>query len=154
VALCLDAPDVSSKFAAEGTAAHKLCEIGLKAGVTDVGLCDKKSIDGFEVTEEMVESVNIYLETIKADLEKKYSKVEVEKQFKLTTNIWGTVDAVLVVGDKAYVYDFKYGAGVVVEVEDNPQLMIYALGAIKRRTKVKTVDLVIVQPRHTAVQGM
>ena len=155
VRLNLDFKDESSIFAREGTAAHKLCERGLKAHVTDITQMPlEKEIDGFEITEEMIESVNIYLETIYADIGKKgYKELKVESQFKLTDHIWGTVDASYVNGEKCFIYDFKYGKGVVVDPENNSQLMIYALGALKNRRKIKEAELVIVQPRAYSPHG-
>ena len=47
------------------------------------------------------------------------------------------------------VIDLKYGAGVPVEVEDNPQLLYYGLGALlaNKQWKPHEVEVVIVQPR-------
>ena len=50
------------------------------------------------------------------------------------------------------VYDFKYGAGVAVDVTDNTQLMYYALGAAHGET-YDEVELVIVQPRAQHPDG-
>jgi hypothetical protein len=51
-----------------------------------------------------------------------------------------------------YVYDFKYGAGVAVEVEENPQEMYYGLGAVQGDA-YEEVELVIVQPRAHHPKG-
>ena len=57
-------------------------------------------------------------------------------------------------GDTLHITDYKHGQGVVVEAEGNPQMMLYALGALKRYTpvfgdKIKRVSMAIVQPRVT-----
>lgn len=44
--------------------------------------------------------------------------------------VWGTADCILVVGGQLYVIDFKYGKGIQVDAEGNPQLKLYALGAL------------------------
>src|SRR5690625_7205109 len=43
---------------------------------------------------------------------------------------FGTGDCVIVGNDVVHVIDFKYGQGVLVEAETNPQMMLYALGAL------------------------
>lgn len=148
VSLSVDFPDKSSIYAQEGTAAHELCEKGLKSKVKSIqDLKLPSTINDFEVNDEMIESAEVYIQTIRNDLKRSYKNVKAEIKFELTDYIWGTVDAYCVKGDTAYVYDFKYGKGVVVAAEDNTQLMIYALGAIKDTPEIKKVKLTIVQPR-------
>lgn len=62
----------------------------------------------------------------------------------------GTADAVIVAGDELIVVDLKYGRGVAVLADDNPQLQIYALAALAEFSLAqdfKTVRMVIHQPR-------
>ncbi len=63
---------------------------------------------------------------------------------------FGTSDAVIIADGVMEVIDFKYGKGVRVEADDNPQMMIYALGAYDRFSfdyDIRTVRMTIVQPR-------
>lgn len=63
---------------------------------------------------------------------------------------FGTADCIMIGGDKLLVADFKYGKGVRVEAENNPQMQIYALGAWKKFNLVydiKRVVMMIIQPR-------
>jgi hypothetical protein len=68
--------------------------------------------------------------------------------------VFGSADIVGRIGDTAYIIDWKFGDGVAVEVEENPQLLFYAAAA--RRTPAARwafegatkVELVIVQPPH------
>ena len=66
-------------------------------------------------------------------------------------NLGGTADFVRYCPTRKdlLVADFKYGRGVFVEVENNPQLLLYALGALHHFAKhtVKTVTLAVIQPR-------
>jgi hypothetical protein len=58
--------------------------------------------------------------------------------------------------DTLHVWDFKYGVGIVVEVERNPQLMYYACGALEDLMlwdKVDKVVLHICQPRAVHSSG-
>jgi hypothetical protein len=63
----------------------------------------------------------------------------------------GTSDAVVLKMDEIVVADLKYGRGVRVDAEGNPQLIMYALGALEEFSGVygepKQVRMVIVQPR-------
>ena len=66
----------------------------------------------------------------------------------------GTSDTVIVAGDELIVVDLKYGRGVAVEADNNPQLQIYALAALRQFSLAqdfKTVRMVIHQPRLGAV---
>ncbi len=63
---------------------------------------------------------------------------------------FGTGDLVIVADDVLQVIDFKYGKGVTVSAEHNPQMMLYALGALNLYGylyDIKTVKTAIVQPR-------
>lgn len=140
-----------SEYAAEGTFAHNLAEMALKAdGV--VGMLDP----------EMAGHVITYVDTIMSDQELLGGEIVVEQTFalpQLHPELWGTNDAALIteVG-VLIVYDFKYGKGVVVEVEDNEQLMIYGLGALSKYKQkgyvFQTIEIVIVQPRAYHEDGV
>ena len=63
---------------------------------------------------------------------------------------FGTADAVIIADGMMEIIDFKYGKGVRVEAERNPQMMIYALGAYDEFSleyDIKQVRMTIVQPR-------
>jgi len=65
-------------------------------------------------------------------------------------NGFGTADAIVLSGNVLHVCDLKYGMGVRVDAEDNPQGMLYALGAYAKYSKSHVIDVVriaIVQPR-------
>lgn len=65
-------------------------------------------------------------------------------------DIYGTVDMIAhdPENNRLFIIDYKFGAGVAVTPTENPQLMIYALGALDRFKDVYDVCLVIVQPRR------
>ena len=53
-----------------------------------------------------------------------------------------------------HIVDFKYGRGVLVEAEDNPQMKLYALGALEIFDclyDIDTVSMTIYQPRRANV---
>jgi len=148
----------SSVYAREGTAAHELAERMLNSGGDAVQYLGDK-IDGFEVTEEMVDSVNLYLETIRNDLEEaglKKKDLKIEKKFNLNwiqKGMFGTNDCSF--GEPfgvLRIYDLKYGAGQGVEVANNTQLMYYALGAAHGED-YEEIEMVIIQPRYHHEDG-
>lgn len=63
---------------------------------------------------------------------------------------FGTADCLMLAGDTLHVIDYKHGKGVVVDAAHNPQMMLYALGAMDELSllyRFKSVHMVIVQPR-------
>ena len=72
----------------------------------------------------------------------------------LLPGVFGSSDIVGRIGDTAYILDWKFGDGVAVDVEENPQLMFYAaaamrtLGAQWAFDGATKVELVIVQPPY------
>ena len=67
---------------------------------------------------------------------------------------FGTGDCLIVADDVLHIIDFKYGLGVLVEAEDNPQMMCYALGALDIYDgiyDITSVKMTIFQPRRENV---
>lgn len=161
-------PDQTSTYAAEGTAAHELAAYCLGIGqdaITCLGrVIDTKTgtftcldFDGetrFEVTEEMVEAVQVYLDAVRTV----QGILTIEERLDLghiQPGMFGTADAIVLDGRTLHVFDLKYGRGKAVEVEENPQLICYAAGAAHRyhNRGVDEVRLVIVQPRASHPKG-
>lgn len=145
----------ATRYAAEGTLAHMLARIALEMGLPpETYLGKEKSADGFDFTvdQEMCDAVNVYLESVKDD-QGEGDKLFVEHKFDLThvyPGLYGTADAVIwkPATGLLIVKDYKHGAGVPVDVKDNPQLRYYALGAlIDLKLPVKRVRMEVVQPR-------
>lgn len=154
-------PKTSTSYADEGTAAHELAETCLRTKThAKDHLGSLITINGsvYEVDDEMAEAVQVYLDNVRVELGEagKTASFEIEKRFHLDwlyPGLFGTCDAVI--GQpfgKCTVVDFKYGAGVAVEVTDNPQLKYYAAGATCGET-YEEVELVIVQPRAQHPEG-
>lgn len=155
-------PDTTSEAAKEGTLAHEMAEAKLqhlfntqnyrKATLTRVLNKIKKNelyqpeMDGY--TDDYVAYIR------KAAMEfEKTPYIAIEKRLDLTAYIpdgFGTADCVMIGERTLHIIDLKYGKGVPVSAEDNPQLMIYALGALeayKMLFAIDTVKISIVQPR-------
>lgn len=136
----------SSVFAEEGTKAHELGEKWLLEG--------ERAFAGYTV--DMVENVAVYVYAVcdRVNSNPDSNKLLVEQRFhlhELHSDLFGTSDAIVWQPgiERLSVIDLKYGAGVPVEVEDNPQLQYYALGALlaNKQWKPREVEVVIVQPR-------
>ena len=161
-------PRKSSEYAMEGTAAHEVAEhflkqwlkVGTEKPTVYPSILSEVTVEGvrFEVTEEMAAAVQVYLDTIYADAELfGQEKILVEQRFalpKIHPDLYGTNDCCLYTETQSVmVYDYKHGAGKVVEAVENPQLMIYALGALNEFPDATTVEMVIVQPRAKHPEG-
>jgi hypothetical protein len=159
VALEAAFPDQSSSYAAEGTLAHWLASEYLDG--TDqhpfkrVG--EQHDVDGFAftVTQSMADFVNDYLRLVDEYAEERILQVEQRVPIDHITGeegATGTSDAIIAdaYNRALYVIDLKYGMGVKVDAGDNPQLMMYALGALELFGQVQEFDqvcMVIHQPR-------
>lgn len=163
-------PERSSVFADEGTAAHALAEHCGVHGYNadrfveqwidlDGKLYDDRpdDVDGvYEVTEEMVWSVQLYLDTVRHSV-KPGDDFGFEAKVHLNDEIHGTTDGWAYDPKTQHlaVFDLKYGRGVLVEVADNPQAIIYAIGKARalQNRGIRTVEIVIVQPRAKHADG-
>jgi hypothetical protein len=158
-------------YAAEGTKAHNMAEYALKyylsvkkSGFMQGWLGNVENVEGHDiaVTQEMIDAVRLYAETICEDmyyddLTNRLDGIDCPKQQHLHIeehvnlgfgNCYGTVDAYYYTEDALYVYDFKYGKGIDVDPENNMQMMFYALGALRNTNCLPdNVVLTIVQPR-------
>lgn len=158
--------DKGSVFADEGTQAHSLCERCLREG-TDaakyLGEILHGELGSYEVDHEMAEAVQDYLDEIRRQTKRLgrggTAELFIEKRvFPIPGDdaLFGTADAIVVdemIHSELVVTDFKYGVGVVVDVDFNDQAMYYALGALRLYPEIETVKLVIVQPRAHHVDG-
>ena len=153
--------DTESFFAREGTAAHELCELALTEQL-DPTMYVGKRIDGIPVTKEMALAVGMYCDKVNALTKSCGTEPQLEVRFSLgrldpPVPMFGTGDCVVwaPLTDHLHVLDFKYGKGIVVEAEENPQLMYYALGAVlELKVKPKKITVWIIQPRAPHRDGV
>ena len=152
VQLCEKLPNVSSVFAAEGTAAHELGEVCLLKNHEPSGYLGE-TFNGFEVDAEMADYVSVYVDYCR-NLPGDQRHVEVKADYPPEPELFGTADYVCVdtVGGILHVADLKYGRGVAVSPENNTQLMIYGLMVYMNlpldvQRDIDVVTLHVVQPR-------
>lgn len=153
--------DTTSEAAAEGTAAHALAEILLRERIELKGqgalLKEWKAEYGEKYdANELKAGVMPYVDKVSDVWEelggRKRARLLLEQRVFVIDGVYGTADAV-VISDKGvlHVLDLKFGRGVRVEAEDNPQLRCYALGALQDaelEQDIREVRMTIVQPRH------
>lgn len=153
--------DEGSDYAAEGTLAHAYCAMKLKnfLGLSTDG--EKEEIAALQEkygTGEMAE----YTDTYATIVLEKYNAARAatpDAQLLVETRLdfsdyvpeaFGTADAIIIADGTMEVIDFKYGKGVKVSAVENPQMMIYALGAYARfafEYRIDNLRATIVQPR-------
>lgn len=158
VALTRDIPDESSSFADEGTVAHEVAARCLTSNTTaadHIGWQITVNGKTWTVDADMASFVQQYVDYVRGVVQATGGELLVEQrlpigQFTGEADAHGTSDAVILAGDELIVVDLKYGRGVAVVADDNPQLQIYALAALDEfclASDFKTVRMVIHQPR-------
>lgn len=155
-----DFPDSTSVYAQEGTLAHELCELKLMAYTGEITkrklTSMKNKLMKSELWQpEMDSTSEAYLDYVK-DITMGYTVKPViltEKKVDFSRYVpegFGTADCLILAGDTLHVVDYKHGKGVVVDADHNPQMMLYALGAMSELSllyRFKFVHMTIVQPR-------
>jgi hypothetical protein len=156
-------PNYETEHSRAGTAAHHVAQMCLER-IVNADTFEGMEFEGIEVTEEMVEAVQVFVDycrSLRADPD---SRSWVEEKFSLASlnppgPMFGTTD--FAAYDPAtktlHVVDLKYGKGVVVEAKGNPQLRYYGLGAVLAvggGLEIEHVQLTIVQPRAFHPEGV
>ena len=150
--------DTDSTASLEGTAAHSLAEHKLKKKLKMQSTRPNTIYDNDEM-EMYTDDYSDYVveQYTKAKRYDVNAKVLIEQRLDFSCYVpegFGTGDAVIVSKGKLHIIDLKYGLGVLVNAEKNPQMMLYALGALRKYGKeyeIKKVKLTIFQPRRENV---
>ncbi len=163
-----DFEDRTSEAAEEGTAAHELSELYLQRHFEQITKRQftirynkfQKENDWF--SESMDEYVKVYVDTVIERANEAYAQspdalVLLEERLDFSKWVpegFGTGDVVIVADGLIEVIDLKYGKGVPVSAEGNPQMRLYALGAINGYEllyETEQVNMTIVQPRLDSI---
>lgn len=162
--------DAGSRYADEGTLAHEVAALvlGVRSGVAPernfaavlseiehrvnsfYGLngSEDQQKNGFKAMLEHAEEYAAFVLEQNQD-----GDILIEQRYDLRKYVpfaWGTADCTNITKDTLFVVDYKYGAGVAVTATANPQLMLYALGALEALPKdagIKDIVVSIFQPR-------
>lgn len=157
-------PASSSIYADEGTLAHDAAEQLIKSG--KVSAAHKKKINAFyeehpELSgdaDQVIKTLEPYVDFVKEEFTDAVmhdggAQLLTEQRVDLTAWIpggFGTTDVAIIGGKTLHIIDLKYGKGVPVFAEGNPQLRLYALGTLAMLEMVYDIDevkMTIYQPR-------
>lgn len=147
-------PQQDTEYTREGTLAHEVAET-VASGDTPPETIETKSNAWIQtdVTQEMVDCATEYRDYIQEQIKSPTAVVLLEQRVDFSPWVpdgFGTADCIIIQGDTMDVIDYKYGKGVAVSAEDNPQEKLYGLGALNDygfAYDIKNVRLHIFQPR-------
>jgi hypothetical protein len=148
-------PQPSNKYADEGTLLHNV--------IAEIVMSDEhpESFLGTTYNEQVLTLDLIDNKLVPAlaalDVIDPNKEMEIEAETRvgfgdLLPGVFGSTDLIGRLGNRAVVLDWKFGDGVAVEVEENPQLMFYAAAAMRTEEAkwafkdVEEIEMVIVQP--------
>lgn len=155
-------PAGTSEYAEEGQTAHSVCELYAQKQFTPMTKRKfnaelKKLATRPYYSDEMLKTAEAYVEYLSSKAlsypSVPYVTQEVRVDFsEYVPEGFGTCDCVMIGGDTLHITDYKHGKGVVVSAVENPQMRLYALGALKMFAPVfgesiKKVSMGICQPR-------
>lgn len=161
-------PETTSEYAEEGRLAHSVCELAAKKKFTVMNNRTynsrlKKLKADPKWNDEMLSTAATYVEhlTEHAMRFEHAPYVALEVQVDITDyapEAFGTCDCVMIGGDELIITDYKHGKGVPVSAQDNPQMLLYALGALKLYRPIygdmiRRVSTYIDQPRLGSYDG-
>lgn len=143
--------DTASEYAAQGTAAHELANrCWLVGSNPSVYLGEIWEVDGYQILidAEMVENVAGYIDFLWTEFGAYHCFTEQKIAHSAIVDFGGTVDFISPDSPLPAIVDFKYGAGVAVEAEENIQLGCYAILKMNLLgVEFPEVELIIFQPR-------
>ena len=147
-------PDTASEAASEGTLAHEIAEVKLRHYVDTINFGKRKLNAALSKLRkkplyqpEMETYTDDYIDFIRhAGCAYEFMPfVQIEQKLDLTEYVpegFGTADCLMIGGNVLHIIDFKYGKGVPVSAENNEQLQLYALGAVKAYEMLYKIDAV------------
>lgn len=147
-------PQLSSAASEEGTLAHAFAETALRVGTTCRKIAEGGGWD--RVSEEMIGYAQVFVDFCNS-LMPNAERMGIEQYLTLDAlnppaPMGGTADFLCWSPERLDIVDLKYGKGVFVDAQDNPQLLYYAVMGMlwceKEGLAVPPeVRITIVQPR-------
>lgn len=147
-------PNQDTEYTREGTLAHEVAEAVALARLNRPWPDIPKDADL-----EMVDCAKAYADYIQEQIKSDDVTVLLEQRVDFSPWVpegFGTCDCIILQGNTMTIIDYKYGKGLAVDAKDNPQLKLYALGALNDFGIAYDVDLVemhIFQPRMSNVSA-
>ena len=160
-------PKKTSVLADEGTLAHKVCEATAKLYFKQINEKEYgKHIGSLKADplwkDEMLETATQYAKYLRKQAGKynAYPHIEFEKKVDVSAyvpEVFGRCDCVMLGTDTLIIVDYKHGKGAPVSAKQNPQMMLYALGALgiwsDKKKNIRNIKTCIVQPRIGSFDG-
>lgn len=152
--------DKASVFAMEGTSAHELCEYKLRSALGMEAENPTENLDFYNTEmEECAEGYATYILELVEKAKETCSDpvIMVEQRVDFSRYVpegFGTADCIIIADDILNIVDYKHGKGVEVSAENNPQMKLYALGALELFDclyDISKVQMTIFQPRLSNV---
>jgi hypothetical protein len=148
-------PQSSNKYADEGTLLHNV--------IADIVMTDNPpehylgaKYEDQVLTQELIDNkLKVAMAALDEIDPTKEMEIEAETRVgfgDLLPGVFGSTDLIGRIRNRAIVLDWKFGDGVAVEVEENPQLMFYAAASMRTEQAkwafegVDEIECVIVQP--------
>lgn len=154
----LEFEDRETSAASEGTAAHALCEHKLKRRLKLRSNRPVSHWDNDEMEQYTDDYADFVMEQVLRERRRdENTQVLIEQKLDFSCYVpdgFGTGDCIIVSRGRLHIIDFKYGQGVLVDAQDNPQMKLYALGALSQfgeQYQIKKVKMTIFQPRRENV---
>ncbi len=144
-------PNEGTEFTQEGTLAHEVAEVYASPHLDKNYDINNPKFE--RITNEMVECAEGYRDYIQEQLKSDCATLLLEQRVDFSPWVpdgFGTADCIIIQENEMDVIDYKYGKGVAVSAEDNPQMKLYGLGALNDfgfAYDVEKVRLHIYQPR-------
>ena len=157
-------PDTGSAYASEGTLAHRLGELLLRAEYEGADIAD--GLAEVQADPQYSNAMREHMEGYAAFVGERMAEARtrckdplifVEQRVDVTEYVpdgFGTADCVIIADGLKDVIDLKYGAGHAVSAEGNPQMKIYALGcllAFDLFYDIASIRMTIYQPRLDSI---
>ena len=146
-------PAQDTEFTREGTLAHEVAEYTARTNPSVHFDLDAYLGEHHGCDQEMIECAKGYADYIQEQTKSDDAIVLLEQRVDFSPWVpdgFGTCDCIILQGDTLTIIDYKYGQGVAVDAEDNPQMKLYALGALNDfgiAYDVERVEMHIYQPR-------
>ena len=146
-------PQQDTDYTREGTLAHEVAEYMARTDPAVHFDLDAYLGEHHGCDQEMIDCASAYRDYIQEQIKSVDIIVLLEQRVDFSPWVpdgFGTADCILIQGDTMDIIDYKYGKGVAVSAEDNPQMKLYGLGALNDygfAYDIKTIRLHIFQPR-------
>ena len=119
--------NTDTEYSREGTLAHEVAEIIAKGDTPDLESTTET------ITPEMIQCGEAYRDYIQELIHDDNAVVLLEQRVDFSPWVpggFGTCDCIILQGNRLDIVDYKFGKGVAVSAEENPQMRLYGLGAL------------------------